>query len=61
MRVPMTRRDRDGTMTDGTAAIVEHPSTGALYLTDFRDLDGRELELPPGSSFDIQLNEDDLT
>jgi len=55
MRVPIVRADRDGTITDGTAdaTLVD----GKVLLSDFRDLDGRELTLPPGSRFVIPTKE----
>lgn len=50
MRIPVTRHDLDGTIIDGTAEYDGHG------LTDFRDLDGLPLVLPPGSSFVVDLD-----
>lgn len=52
-RVPITRTDADGTVIDGTAQIDR--TDRAVSITDFRDLDGRPLNLPPGSRFDYRL------
>lgn len=56
-RLPITRRDVDGTIIDGTAALSATPS-GGFMLHDFRDLDGRELCLPSGSEFRCLLDDD---
>jgi hypothetical protein len=51
-RIPIIRRDQDGTVIDGTAeVIVLEP--GEFQVTDFRDLDGNVLILPPQSSFEF--------
>lgn len=52
MRVPITRHDTDGTVIDGTAER-EQTHEGST-ISDFRDLDGNELSLPPGSSFRVE-------
>lgn len=52
-RLPIIRRDADGTIVDGTARALV--LTGGLALDDFRDLDGEALDLPPGSAFEVQL------
>ena len=49
-RIPIIRRDADGTFTDGTARISDDRRT----IDDFRDLDGNELSLPPGSAFEVR-------
>lgn len=51
-RIPIIRRDADGTIVDGTAAVVVI-EFGKFTVNDFRDLDGKELELPPQSSFEF--------
>jgi hypothetical protein len=56
-RVPIFRQDLNGLVTDGTAAR-ERTDRG-WSLTDFRDLDGNPLVLPPGSS--ITVNQEYLT
>lgn len=52
-RLPIIRRDADGTIVDGTARATALP--GGLALDDFRDLDGEALDLPPGAAFEVQL------
>jgi 3-deoxy-D-manno-octulosonate 8-phosphate phosphatase KdsC-like HAD superfamily phosphatase len=52
-RIPITRRDLDGTLIDGTAQLDEAEAT----ISDFRDLDGVQLVLPPGSQFEFALPE----
>ena len=52
LRVPVVRRDKDGTVVDGTA-LWEDQGTPGFMLSDFRDLDGNPMSLPPGSSFEI--------
>lgn len=54
MRVPIVRRDEDGTRIDGTAAY-DHVDRGGIIVYDFRDLDGEPLGLPPGSSFEVPV------
>ena len=49
-RIPIIRRDADGTVIDGTARLSDDRRT----IDDFRDLDGNELSLPPGSSFEVR-------
>lgn len=49
-RVPVTRHDADGTVIHGTAQA--DPEGG---VSDFRDLAGKELVLPPGSSIRIPV------
>lgn len=59
MRIPITRHDADGATVDGTAAIAWND--GQWHVYDFRDLDGAELILPPGSSFKIPTEEIEAT
>lgn len=60
-RLPIIRRDADGTIVDGTArarVIADLAGTegaAGLALDDFRDLDGAPLDLPPGAAFEVQL------
>lgn len=53
-RLPIVRRLRDDTVTDGTARQV---GTVAADFTvdDFRDLQGRPLDLPPGACFEVSI------
>lgn len=51
-RITITRHDTDGTVIDGTAELV-----GPGSVRDFRDLDGYPLALPPGSSFELDLDD----
>ena len=53
-RVPIIRRDTDGAIIDGTARLMRQGEH--ILLNDFRDLDGHELELPPGSSFEFAVD-----
>lgn len=55
-RIPFIRRDPDGTIIDGTANAVAFEEGSGLVLDDFRDLDGNELDLPPGSTFEVNLS-----
>lgn len=55
MRVPITRHDVDGTVVDGTAALVILED-GTRRVHDFRSLDGEPLVLPPGSSFVVTVD-----
>lgn len=50
MRVAITRHDADGTVIDGTALCE------GTEISDFRDLDGEPLALPPGSSFVMRVD-----
>lgn len=52
-RIPITRHDPDGTVTDGTARMIL-TATGR-GLDDFRDLDGEPMCLPPGAAFHIAV------
>lgn len=56
-RIPIIRRNLDGTVTDGTAH-VDLRTDGTWHVTDFRDLDGWLMGLPPGASFDIDVDFD---
>lgn len=51
-RIPFIRRDADGTIIDGTAAVGRNEDD-SMTIHDWRDLDGNVLQLPPGSSFEI--------
>jgi len=53
-RIPIVRRLADDTVTDGTARQTVD-GDGDWTITDFRDLDGQPLDLPPGASFEIPL------
>lgn len=53
-RIPITRRDPDGTVIDGTARVITDGTE--QRLDDFRDLDGNPLSLPPGAAFHIPAN-----
>lgn len=55
IRIPIIRRDRDGTVVDGTARALQLESGTGMTLDDFRDLDGQPLALPAGASFEVQL------
>lgn len=52
MRIPITRHDADGTITDGTAR-ARGVGPGRLEIDDWRDLDGEPLDLPAGSEFNV--------
>jgi hypothetical protein len=52
-RIPIIRRDADGTITDGTARVTTTHGDSTT-IDDFRDLDGELLHLPPGAAFEIQ-------
>lgn len=52
MRIPIIRRNADGTITDGTAR-TRGVGPGRLEIDDFRDLDGQPLNLPPGAKFTV--------
>jgi hypothetical protein len=54
LRVPIVRRDADGTCVDGTAELGV--DSDGLWLGDFRDLDGELLPLPAGSSYDAAVD-----
>lgn len=54
MRIPIIRKDEDGTVIDGTAEYKRF-ETGKWTINDFRDLEGNELPLPPKSSFEVDL------
>ncbi len=60
IRIPITRHDSDGTILDGTAAAIR-TSEHAFTINDFRDLDGEELILPPGSRFEVAWGDDRVT
>lgn len=51
-RLPIIRRDSDGTIIDGTADVSED----GLKIGDFRDLAGNEMPLPPGSAFEVPID-----
>lgn len=53
-RIPIIRRDADGTVVDGTAELMLAMTDDKLMASmhDWRDLDGNELPLPPGSSYE---------
>lgn len=51
-RIPIIRRDEDGTVVDGTAELII-VDENSFRVVDFRDLDGEELHLPPQSSFEF--------
>lgn len=53
MRIPIVRRLQDDTVVDGTADVRVVP--GGIDVTDFRDLDGHPLALPPGASFEFTI------
>lgn len=59
MRVPISRRDPDGTMIDGTARCVPLDG-GGWALDDFVDLEGQPLDLPVGSEYVLPINVDEL-
>jgi hypothetical protein len=50
-RVPIYRQELNGTITDGTAERVR--TDNGWSLSDFRDLDGNPLVLPPGASITV--------
>lgn len=52
-RLPIIRREVDGTVTDGTCEVT-HFGNRTSY-GDFRDLDGNELVLPPMARFEIVI------
>lgn len=52
-RIPIIRRDADGTIVDGTAELIIEANGTGFSVVDFRDLDGEELILPPQSSFEF--------
>ena len=51
-RVPVTRLNPDGTVTDGTAELF-----GPAVLADLRDLDGQPLLRDDGSMIHIDLDQ----
>lgn len=52
LRIPIIRRAEDGTVTDGTA-LWEERENGGFSISDFRDLDGEPLPIPPGGSIEM--------
>lgn len=52
-RVPIVRREADGTITDGTCA---YEFADGYRWFDFRDLDGEPMILPPGASFEMVVD-----
>lgn len=57
-RIPIIRRLEDGTIDDGTARYIERAD--GFGLADFRDLDGNEMVLPPGASFEVAVDLEDV-
>lgn len=61
MRVPIVRRDLDGTIIDGTAEWTPVNDAG-FHISDFRSLDGDCLSLPAGSTFEfLELGDDEVS
>lgn len=55
IRLPFTLIGPDGhAVADGTCAYEQVDNV--LRVTDFRDLDGVEMELPPGHSYRVTLD-----
>lgn len=54
-RLPFTMTNREGVVVSDGTCSYEYGGDGRLRVSDFRDLDGAEMVLPPGYSFQVVL------